>query len=370
MSPEQLQGQEVDARSDLFSFGCVLYEMLTGKRAFVGESRASVIAAILERDPAPLDVARPLDRVVRRSLAKDPDQRFQTARDLKAALSWALEQPAAGVSQRRRKLPWAVAVALAMTSGIALWGPWRSIRPVDHPLMRLSVDLGPDAIAGQFTPLAISPDGARLLFPVRSPEGGQMLATRLLDDTKAVLLSGTENGRDPFFSPDGKWIGFFADGKMKKISAQGGAPIVLCDAPAARGGSWGDDGNIVAALNTTGGLSRLPAEGGTPQPATTLQAGSGIHRWPQLLPGNEAVLLTASGSMVAFEDASILAASLKTGEVKVLVRAGYGGRYLPTGDSTGHLVYVHEGVLFRGAVQPGTAGTWRHASTPAGGLGG
>jgi serine/threonine protein kinase len=124
MSPEQLQGKEVDARSDLFSFGCVLYEMLTGKRAFDGQSAASVIAAILEREPAPLEVARPLDRVVRRSLAKDPDQRFQTARDLKAALAWALEQPSTpAANQRRSNLPWTVAAALAVVS-IGLGTVW------------------------------------------------------------------------------------------------------------------------------------------------------------------------------------------------------------------------------------------------------
>ena len=118
--------------------------------------------------------------------------------------------------------------------------------------MRLSVDLGPDAVAGQFTTTAISPDGARLVFPIKSPDGKQMLATRLLAETNPTLLSGTENGRDPFFSPDGQWIGFFADGKMKKISVQGGAPVVLCDAPDARGASWGEDGNIDCGIEHRG----------------------------------------------------------------------------------------------------------------------
>ena len=324
MSPEQLQGKEVDARGDLFSFGCVLYELLTGKRAFDGTTAASVMAAILEREPAPLEIAQPLDRVVSRSLAKDPDQRFQTARDLKAALTWALEQPAAAAAnQRRSRLPWVVAGLLTVaTAGLGgLY--WRATRPLDRPLMRLSVDLGPDAVAGRFTTAAISPDGSRLVFPIKSTDGTQMLATRLMGETSSALLSGTESGRDPFFSPDGKWIGFFAEGKLKKISAQGGAPIVLCEAPDARGGSWSEEGNIVAALNATGPLSRVTAEGGKPQSATKLQAGVGTHRWPQFLPGNEAVLITASASIVAFEDASIAAASLKTGEVKILVRGGY-----------------------------------------------
>ena len=165
-----------------------------------------------------------------------------------------------------------------------------------QPLVRLSVDLGPDAIAGQFTTTAISPDGARLVFPIKSPDGKQMLATRLLDETKPALLSGTENGRDPFFSPDGQWIGFFADGKMKKISVQGGAPVVLCDAPNARGASWGRGRQHHRGIEHLGALSRVPAEGGTPQPVTKLQGRECTHRWPQPLPGSEAVLFTLSSS--------------------------------------------------------------------------
>ena len=351
MSPEQLQGKASDARSDLFSFGCVLYELFTGKRAFDGTSAASVMVAILEREPAPLEIAQPLDRVVRRSLAKDPDQRFQTARDLKAALTWALEQPAqvtaplAPKGASRSRLGWVVAGLLAVTLAGLGGLYWRAMRPLDRPLMRLSVDLGPDAVAGRFTTTAISPDGARLVFPIESADGTEMLAARLLDETKPSALSGTENGRDPFFSPDGKWIGFFADGKMKKISVQGGAPIVLCEAPDARGGSWGEDDNIVAALDGASALSRVPSEGGAPQPVTRLQ-GMLTHRWPQVLPAREAVLFTLSSTLVAFEDASIAVASLKTGDIKILVHGGYFGRYLPTGNATGHLVYVHEGVLF------------------------
>jgi serine/threonine-protein kinase len=264
-------------------------------------------------------------------------------RDIKRALAWAKESPVAQASSLR--LIWIAALAAALV--IALWAPWRSNKPVDRPLMRLNVDLGPDALAGQFTTAVISPDGTRLVFPAKSPEGKQMLATRLLSEAKPTLLSGAENGRDPFFSPDGKWIGFFADGKMKKISVQGGAPLVLCDASRnPRGASWTGDGNIITAINTSGPLSQVPAEGGTPQPITKLLGSAFTHRWPQYLPGGERVLFTLSSTVVAFEDASIAAVSLKTGEIKILVRGGYFGRYLPAGDATGHLVYIHEGTLF------------------------
>ena len=187
---------------------------------------------------------------------------------------------------------------------------------------------------------------------MKSPDGKQMLATRLLGETSSRVALATDDGRDPFFSPDGRWIGFFSDGKMKKISVQGGAPVALCDAPNPYGANWGEDGNVIVALNTVGALSRVPAEGGTPQAVTSLQ-GALTHRWPQPLPGGEAVLFTLSSSVVAFEDATIAAASLKTGEIKILVRGGYFGRYLPTGDATGHLVYVHEGVLFGVPFDPG-----------------
>jgi len=244
-------------------------------------------------------------------------------------------------------LRWALIGAAAMALALVALGGiyWREIRPVYRPLqplMRLSVDLGPDAVAGQFLTTAISRDGTRLVFPIKALDGRRMLATRLLDETKPALLAGTENGSDPFFSPDGKWIGFFAEGKMKKSSVQGGSPVVLCDAPNARGADWADDGNIIAALNIRSALSRIPSEGGSPQAVTRMQ-GAVSHRWPQSLPGNESVLFTLAPSIVSLEEASIAAVSLKTGQIKILVRGGYSGRYLPTGNSIGHLVYVHEG---------------------------
>jgi Tol biopolymer transport system component len=341
MSPEQARGKPVDKRADIWAFGVLLYEMLTGKQLFQGETISDTLAQVLTKQPDWERVPSKVRRLLQRCLEKDPAKRL---RDI-SGVGLLLEEPPEMFAPSRSRLSWVVSGIAVLIATVALWGWWRATRPVNHRLMRLSVDLGPDAIAGEFITTAISPDGTRLVFPMKSPDGNQMLATRLLDETKPSLLSGTANGTDPFFSPDGQWIGFFADGKMKKISVQGGAPVTLCDAPDARGASWGEDGKIIVALNNFGALSRVPAEGGMPQPVTKLQ-GAITHRWPQYLPGSEAVLFTLASSLAAFEDATIAAVSLKTGELKVLVRDGYFGRYLPTGNATGHLVYVHEGVLF------------------------
>jgi Tol biopolymer transport system component len=344
MSPEQARGKPVDKRADIWAFGCVLYEMLTARPAFTGETITDVLAAVVKNEPDWNAVPEKVRRLLRQCLEKDPKRRLRDLGD-----AWQLLDVVPQVNApSRSRLRWAAA-ALAVGLGITAVGWWRATRPVDHPLMRLSVDLGPDAVAGQFTTTAISPDGVRLVFPAKSSDGKPMLATRLLAETKPTLLSGTENGRDPFFSPDGKWIGFFADGKMKKISVQGGAPVVLCDATNARGANWGENGSILLALNTSRVLLRVPSEGGTPQPVAKLQL---FTRWPQPLPGGETILFTLASTRVAFEDASIAVVSLKTGDIKVLLRGGYFGRYLPTGSSVGHLVYVHEGVLFAAPFDP------------------
>jgi serine/threonine-protein kinase len=343
MSPEQARGNPVDKRTDIWAFGVVLYEMLTGQRAFPGETTTDVLAAVVAKEPDWEQVPPKAGRLLRRCLEKDPTKRL---RDI-SGVALLLEEPQTG-SLRHSRLGW-VAAVLAIIAMIAGAGWWRASRRVGRPLQslaRLNVDLGPDAIIGQFSTSVISPDGARLVFPIKGSDGMQMLAIRLLAETKPSLLPGTEDGRDPFFSPDGKWVGFFADGKMKKISVLGGAPILLCDAPVSRGASWGEDGSIVWASQNVIALSRVSAEGGASEPVTKVPGGTVSHRWPQVLPGGEAVLFTLSRSSLAFEDASIAAVSLKTGEIKILLHGGYFGRYLPTGDATGHLVYVHEGVLF------------------------
>ena len=358
MSPEQVEGKEVDARSDIFSFGSMLYEMVTGRRAFQGKSQLSVASAILEKEPAPISTIQPLtppalDRAIRRCLAKDPEDRWQTARDLLLELKWIAESgsqagvPAPLVSQRkpRERIAWGAAAVLALVAiALAIGFVGRAPKPLQP--MRLNAEIGVDAsslfiILG---PSAIlSPNGTRLAFVASGADQKQRMYVRSLDQLQASVLPGTENARDPFFSPNGEWIGFFADGKLKKISTQDGAVVTLCDAADDRGGSWSEDGTIVFTRGAGSGLSKISSAGGSPEQLTTLnQASEHTHRWSQVLPGGKAVLFTANVLLGSFERADIVAYTMSTGQRKTVLHGGFYGRYVPTG----HLVYMHEDTLF------------------------
>jgi serine/threonine-protein kinase len=377
MAPEQFEGKEADARSDIWAFGAVLYEMVTGQKAFQGKSYSSLLGAILSADPAPMAV-KPftpawLERLVRRCLQKDADDRYQAMRDLVIDL----KSPPAEVAPAAAKAgwwPWAAGVSTLalLVAGVLLYNATRPapLRPLMHlnveipaatPLAR--VDAG-SSIGGNM--FALSPDGARMAISLRGADGKTRLHTRLLHQSQLTPLAGTENAHGPFFSPAGDWIGFFADGKLKKIAVGGGAAVTLCDAPVGSGGSWGDDGNIIAALHFATVLSRIPSVGGTPVPVTKLNAGELTHRWPQVLPGSQAVLFTAAARVGAgYDDASIEVISLQTGERKTLQRGGFFPRYLAgaTGSAgNGHLVYLHQSTVF---AVPFDAGRLGVAGTPA-----
>jgi serine/threonine-protein kinase len=335
MAPEQAKGKSVDKRADIWAFGVVLYELLTGERLFKGADVSETLVSVLRDEPDLTNVPVKARRLLRRCLEKDPKQRLRDIGDAPELLQDAPQAQAL----RHSKLPWAVAGVLALALAGSLW----MLRPhavVLKPLIRLSVDLGPDAVASGRRMVAISPDGRRIAFAVKAG-----LATRLLDQEQVTVLPGTEGAEDAFFSPDDQWIGFFANEKMKKVSVHGGAVVTLCDVQSDRGAVWADDGYIIATLSgSPTGLSRIASSGGTPQPLTRPQErNEATHRWPQVLPGGDLVLFTGhnrTGS--GYDDASIELLSLKTGQIKVIQKGGYFGRYLPGG----YLIFVHQGTLF------------------------
>ena len=348
MSPEQAKGKAVDRRADIWAFGVVLAEMLTGRAMYPGETVSEVLAAVIMKQPEiPPSVPANVRVLLCRCLEKDPHFRLQAIGEARIALARPAEVATASETPARRGAPWwalAAAAAMMVVPAVLLW---RSTRPIDLPIERLSVDLGPDAVEGLPYTVALSPDGTRMTYQVRSEGGGSALATRLLDQPKATILPGTDNAAQPFFSPDGQWIGFVADQKLKKISVQGGAAVVLCDAQYLRGAAWSTDGNIYATLGLRK-LFRVSAAGGTPQPLTDLaessEHGQHSHRWPQILPGQSALLVSAGSNAKSggWDEANIEVFSSKTGQFKIVQHGGYFGRYLPGG----HLIYVHRGTLF------------------------
>ena len=300
MAPEQLEGKDADARTDLFAFGAVLYEAISGRRAFEGKSQASLIAAILDREPAPLTTLVPmlpssLDRVVRTCLAKDPDQRWQNAADLRRELTWIAENKDAPVKTRSgivALLPWigtgvGVGILLGFLAGLLLHrGPSGNgsaqVAALTIPpprQWRLGGSDGPAEVA-------LSPDGRTLAFVATDSAGVYHVCVRQLAELDARPIPGTESGRLPFWSPDARSLGFFAQGKLMKSDLGGGSPVVLADAPDSRGGSWSPQGVIVFAPNRQGGLCRIPDTGGTPTEITHLDASRQEfgHRYPQFLP--------------------------------------------------------------------------------------
>ncbi|HUQ90403.1 MAG TPA: protein kinase [Bryobacteraceae bacterium] len=341
MSPEQARGHAVDKRADIWAFAVVVHEMLTGRALFQGETVSDTLAAVLRQDPDIAAAPPRFHRLLRLCLMRDPRQRL---RDISGARLLLDEPTAASAAPASRPVKWIAATAvMAAISAIALGVAWHATRPIERPLMRLNVDLGPEAVADPRTVFTLSPDARRIVYTARSA-GKQVLATRLLHQTKVDIIPGTEGATDPFFSPDGEWLGFFADNKVKKIAVQGGAPVVLSEATSyTRGASWGEDGSIVVTMSPATGLSRISASGGAAQVLTNPYAqGQVTHRWPQFLPGGHAVIFTAHTVSTGLDDASIDALDLKTGKWKTVQRGGFFGRYLPSG----HLVYVHKGVLY------------------------
>jgi Tol biopolymer transport system component len=352
MAPEQLEGQDADARTDIFAFGAVLFEMLTGKKAFEGKSQASLISAILKDEPAPvsqvLPVAPPvLDLIVRTCLAKDPDERFQSSSDLALPLRWLADgalaphrrQSVHSASPRRDRLIIGVA---GMLSGAALstWLVLALFRTAGgSPALAVRAVI-PTPGAKEFglgkSDIAISPDG-RLIAYASDAGGGGHLYLRPLDRTDATLLRGTEGADGPFFSPDGQHIGFSGSGQLKQVTLDGGAPVKICDAADVRGAAWGPDGTIIFAPGANDALWRVPASGGTPARVTALDVEhhERTHRLPAILPDGRTVLYVgATTDITSYADSQIIAQPIAGGPRKVLVQGGTSPMF-----AMGQLVY-------------------------------
>ena len=358
MAPEQLEGRETDARSDIFSLGAVFYEMVTGRRAFDGKNPFSVASAILGKEPPPIGSIKPLtppalDHAVCRCLAKDREDRWQTVRDLGFELKWIGETdsaergtaPVVAQYRFRYRLAWGIAGALLLTTiGLAIALLRRTAKPPQP--VRLSAEIGADARIdiGHGPSLVLSPDGAKLAFVASGSDQMRHIYVRLLDELRATALSGTEDAEEPFFSPDGQWLGFFADRKLKKISVEGGAAVTICEVPYGRGASWGENGTIVFVPSARAAVSEVSSGGGAPRTLTTLDqpAAEVSQLWPQWLPGSKAVLFTSSGQGSQFEDADIVAYTISSRQRKTLLHGGYFARYV----RSGHILYMHEGTLF------------------------
>jgi Tol biopolymer transport system component len=348
MSPEQARGKAVDKRADIWAFGCVLYELLTGKQAFQGETVTEILAAVLKGEPdwqvLPGTTPSNIRALLRHCLQKDVNRRIRDAADVRIEIEDAIAAPSLGTTATApANLGWRQAVVLglavlvaAVVAGLAVWNLKPS--PPPRPVTRTVITLPPgEQLAGLDQPaVALSPDGSHLAY-VAIRGGIQQLYLRAMDSLEARPIPGTEGVTNPFFSPDGQWLGFFASGKLKKVLVTGGAAITLVDAFLSRGASWGSQGMIAFAPTTNVALQQVSDAGGTPQPLTRLEKGEVSDRWPEFLPGGKALLFAANSST----NAQVAVQSVSTGQRRNLLQAGLNPRYAPSG----HLVYAQAGTL-------------------------
>ena len=349
MAPEQLEGQDADPRTDIFALGCVLYEMATGKRAFTGATQASLISAIMTKEPEPISAAVPLapaalDRLVRTCLAKDPEDRWQNARDVRNELTWIARggsqavAPAVSAPRRRhREVVLAGALAAATAVALLMGAAWLRRQAPPMPVLRSTISLPANTSLDPLnTALALSPDGSRLVVAAAGADGKARLWLRSLDGLDVQPIPGTEGATCPFWSPDGRSIGFFADRKLKKVAASGAAVQTICDAPDARGGTWNAEDVIVFAPTPFGGLFRVPASGGTPVALTEVKEPGATHRLPFFLPDGRHVLFVSATPNSDRSGNEIDLLDIATKTTTLFAREDSEGRYA----KPGYLLFV------------------------------
>jgi len=361
MSPEQIEGKEADARSDIFAFGSMLYEMASGKRPFEGKSHIKIASAILEDHPPALasvrqEIPAALDRLITTCLKKDPRERFHCAHDLKLEMTWLREsgKPAATTGRVNAQPWWAIAaIVLALTAGAVglLW--WRAPAPTSVeayvlPPEKNSFTLNNDDGAG---PVVLSPDGKKIAFVAQDDQSVDRIYVRALDDKEAKLVPGTENATYPLWSPDGESLAFFSAGKLRRVALSGGPVLDICNAARFRGGSWGARG-IILAPDVTNGIFRVaPNTGSTPVQITAVAADQTTNRWPVLLPDGRHFLYLATSHSNRDPSArnGIYFASLDGKENRFVVAAESNAVY-----AHGYLLWEHSGSLLAQAFDPST----------------
>jgi Tol biopolymer transport system component len=347
MAPEQARGKPVDKRADIWAFGVVLYEMLTGRCAFEGQDVSSILAAVIQSEPRWDGVPANVRRLLESCLQKDPRRRLRDIGDVWNLLD---DPPTAPSRSRTGTVGWMAAALLAVVAAMALWAAWHGAAPITaQPLVRLDVDLGPDVslaplVVPTFSTVVISPDGTRLVYVASVSGGPSRLLTRRLDQPKAAELPGTEGAINPFFSPDGRWVGFWSGNAISKVPVDGGGAVLLGELSTMTGGHWAEQGNLVIGTGSPSstGVLRMPSTEGLATPMLELASGELWHVSPQILPGGKALLFQAVRKPPSQDNFSVDVVSLADRHRKTLVRGVGSPRYV----LSGHLLYTNKSTMF------------------------